>query len=197
MTSADRASSLATLQPLTTYDDECAYERRSQARRQGIKGGCSPSNPASFATKQSYLRTNEYLKRSSNEHILTRTALHLGSETQSYSCASSHCPEKYNQTTLFLPVHSLSSCTRSPRTHRASDDNVVCGPLSPLRGPGLHEVRVFEAEQTIIPKAKTPSPPPSSPTPLTLFYGSSLVQRILRLLYRTTLLYTLPGVSTG
>ena len=137
MTSADRTSSLARLQPLTTYcDDECAHKRCSQARRQSINGGCSPSGPASFTTNNdTFERTPP---RSSNEHTLTRTALHLGSETLKLFLCIFSLPKKYNQTILFLPVHSYSSSTRSPRTHRASDDDVVCGPLSSLRGPGLH-----------------------------------------------------------
>ena len=133
---------------LTTYDDECAHERRSQARRQSIKGGCSPSDPASFTTnKHTFERTNisKIIERtyphtniSSHEHILTRTALHLGSETLKLFLCIFSLPKKYNQTILFLPVHSYSSSTRSPRTHRTSDDDVVCGPLPSLRGPGLH-----------------------------------------------------------
>ena len=90
--------------------------------------------PSFIHHEQSYLRTNEYLKRSSNEHILTRTALHLGSGTLKLFLCIFSLPEKYNQTTLFLPVHSYS---RSPHTHRTSDDDVVCGPLPSLRGPGL------------------------------------------------------------
>ena len=170
MTSADRTSSLARLQPLTTYcDDEYAHKRRSQARRQSIKGGCSPSNPASFTTNnRTFERTNiskdhrtvrgqsrtqairgwpgpstdglvSVTGPEQNEHILTRTALHLGSKTLKLFLCIFSLPKKYNQTTLFLPVLSYSSSTRSPRTHRTSDDDVVCGPLPSLRGPGLHK----------------------------------------------------------
>ena len=106
MTSVDRTSSLARLQPLTTHcDDEYAHKRRRQARRQSIKGGCSPSDPASFTTDN---RTNE--------HILTRTALHLGSETLKLFLCIFSLPKKYNQTTLSLPVHSYPLSTRSPHT---------------------------------------------------------------------------------
>ena len=137
MTSADRTSSLARLQPLTTYcDDECAHKRRSQARRQSIKGGCSPSDPASHTTNnRTFGRTNTF---KIIERTLTRTALHLGSETLKLFLCIFSLPKKYNQTILFLPVLSYSSSTRSPRTHRTSDDDVVCGPLPSLRGPGLH-----------------------------------------------------------
>ena len=112
--------------------------------KQSIKGGCSPSDPASFHHEQTCLRTNEYLKDHrtnipSHEHILTRTALHLGSETLKLFLCIFSLPKKYNQTILSLPVLSYSSSTRSPRTHRTSDDDVVCGPLPSLRGPGLQE----------------------------------------------------------
>ena len=220
MTSAGRTSSLASLQPLTICDDECAHERRSQAQRQSIKGGCS-LRPSFIHHKKSYLRTNisKIIERtyphtnisshehiltrtyphtnissheriltrtyphknisshehiltrtyphmnisshehiltrtyphtnisshehiltqtyphtnissqehiltrtyphtniSSHEHILTRTALHLESGTLKLFLCIFSLPEKYNQTTLFLPVHSYSSSTRSPRT---------------------------------------------------------------------------------
>ena len=135
MTGADRTSSLARLQPLTTYcDDECAHKRCSQAQRQSIKGGCSPSDPASFTTD------NRTFERTNISKIIERTYLypHTNCSTPwgrnpKVIPVSFHCPEKYNQTTL-------SSSTRFPRTHQACDDDVVCRPLPPSRGPGLHIV---------------------------------------------------------
>ena len=118
MTSADRTSSLARLQRLTTYcDDECAHKRRSQARRQSITGGCSPSDPASFTTN------NHTFERTNIPKIIERTYPHtnisshellytLGAEPKSYSCVSS----QYQRS--IIRQHSFSSYTLNIRRRR-------------------------------------------------------------------------------
>ena len=143
MTSADRTSSLARLQPLTTYcDDECAHERRSQARRQSIKGGCSPSDPASFTTN------NRTFERTNTSKIIERTYPHT------------NCSTPWERNPRVVPVYLLTSersiirqhsspSSAHSRTHQAhypltcqaSDNDVVCGPLPPSRGPDLQEPR--------------------------------------------------------
>ena len=144
------------------WDGDCAHRQRNRARKQSVEGERSPSGSASCtANHRAFEQTNISKGHRTNIPLYPhkRTALHLGSETLSYSRVPPH-PEKCNRTSSLvdsLPglqgnTSSLETSTSSEgQTSRARGmkgledfipytNDVVCGPPRQLRGPGLHSL---------------------------------------------------------